>query len=1292
MSLTLLEPAKVLRKLQNRQIVMPQQLADFRKVLQGFLEKIQDKDRESKQETDLRDFLNQAFYKDKYYINKKENADWVIYDDHAGKGNVSVIVEVKNTSEKNDMMTNTKPNVKALHELIRYYLHERLDLQNHQMTHLIATNGYEWYIFDERWFDKNVYTSTFIKTYKDWQRSKHDTNDFYKLRAKPHIESLENAIECCKIDLRDYANANDAKLKQLYQIVSPAHLLKQEIANDANKLNEPFYRELLYLMGIEERKATDANKKIIDRLPEKQRQEGSLLENTINQLKIKDCLANIQTLETFGETQHEQLYSIALELCITWLNRILFLKLLEAQLVSYHNDDKNYKFLAIDKIGDFDELSELFFEVLAKPMSERTASVNQKFGNIPYLNSSLFEISALEKATFSIESLKDRLEINYFDKTVLVDNTEKQRKGSVKTLKYIFAFLDAYDFNTPSLTATPTKQPQGLINAAVLGLIFEKLNGYKDGSFYTPAFITMYMCQQSIRKAVIQKFSLLLPHSNIATFDDIKEYLDYTNKEKRLCYNELINSIKICDPAVGSGHFLVSALNEIIAIKSELKLLQHPNGTRLKGLSISVENDELVVFDEENDEEFKYKIGKNDRTIPEKQLIQETLFEEKRTIIENCLFGVDINPKSVKICQLRLWIELLKNAYYLNNETHRCLQTLPNIDINIKCGNSLVSKYALTEDLSEVFSKQKFSLQTYQHAVAAYKETNNKAAKADLQRFINDIKEQFRQVVANLDPRRKRLRELLGKRALLDNNIDMFGNKTLDDDQLFLQKQKNNKQITELEDEINDIANNKTYRNAFEWRFEFPEVLDQQGKFVGFDVVIGNPPYFSLSKDPYSKYYKQNYRTFEQSGDIYALFYEFGSNILKTDAYLMFITGSAWLKANYGKGLRYFFVNNVNPTQLIDFSDCHIFDEATVLTTIVQFQKTQNKALLKAIRLDRSQQTMLNALDVFFQNNCSTLSHLTENAWIVANDTYLNIRAKVDTQGEKLTDWDVSINRGVLTGYNDAFYIDEDTRNKLIEKDPKNDEIIVPMFRGRDLSAYYTDVANSYLINTHNGENIMIEHPTKDIIEDAQGSRVKIAGTWKKVNRIERGKGKYVRINRVIAAIDYPSIYEHLSQYRAELEKRLDKGVDWSNLRNCAYLEEFEKPKIIYPNMTKFLPFMYDESGCFGNQKCYIMTGESLKYLLAFFNSKLFKYCFTTDFPELQGNTREINKVVFEQIKVKKISLEAQAPFIEKVDKILAIKKENPAANTTQIEAEIDEMVFDLYALSQTERRAIVQL
>jgi hypothetical protein len=368
----------------------------------------------------------------------------------------------------------------------------------------------------------------------------------------------------------------------------------------------------------------------------------------------------------------------------------------------------------------------------------------------------------------------------------------------------------------------------------------------------------------------------------------------------------------------------------------------------------------------------------------------------------------------------------------------------------------------------------------------------------------------------------------------------------------------------------------------------------------GFDIVIGNPPYIQLQKMGKEADALQDagFNTFARTGDIYCLFYEQAHKILKPGGNLVYITGSAWLRSNYGKALRRFFIQETNPIQLIDLSDCQIFQSATVLTTIFQYKKERNANRLMSLRLTRKTQQFVSQLSSYFKENGTLLLNPGETAWTINDKEKSDIKKEVSLQGISLTKWQIEINRGIITGFNEAFIIGEQTKAELIKKDSKSEQIIKPLIRGKDTVKYQIKFQGLYIINSHNGIK------EKNILP--------------------------VNVFR-----DYPAIAEYLKKWESELIQRADQGDHWSNLRNCAYIEEFEKPKIVSPNMVKDIAFAYDEKGYFTNQKAYIITGEKLKYLLGVLNSKLFRYCFEEDFPELQGNSREINKVVFEEIPIK---------------------------------------------------------
>lgn len=1218
------------------------------------LSKVNEVEREENQKNHIRDFLRDTYYKGINEINTKGTQDLVIHVDKSDQSKVGVIIEAKRPSNKSEWITTGKINVKAVQELVLYYMRERVDEKNIDIKYLIATNINEWYIFDAFYFDKLFYGNrNFVKQYEEWRDGKKVTKDtslFYTEIAKPFIESLEDEIPATYFDIRDYDKelrnedkADDKKLIALQKLLSAHHLLRVPFANDSNELNNRFYKELLHIIGLEEVK--DGGKQIIRR-KSKDASEGSMIENTINILKTEDILVRLKNKQILGETKDEQLYNIALELNLTWINRILFLKLLEGQLLSYHRNNKRYNFLNKDVVFDYDEIYKLFHQVLAKTMHDRTGNIVQKYQWVPYLNSSLFEISELENQTIKINSLDDHAHLEVMNGSIL----GQYKNQSINPLQYLFEFLDAYDFASEGVEEVQ-EDSRTLINASILGKIFEKINGYKDGSIYTPGFITMYMCRQAIRRAVVQKFKDVYGW-NIHEFGDIRNYIaDRRSKADILEFNALINSLRLCDPAVGSGHFLVSGLNEMVLIKYELGVLCDHEGSRITDYDLIIENDELIVT-YSNGDIFEYQIIDGKPKSKEDQRLQKSLFHEKQTIIENCLFGVDINPNSVKICRLRLWIELLKNAYYKEESSYTELETLPNIDINIKCGNSLISRFGLDSDLGTALKSIKYDIKTYRGFVQDYKNCKDREAKRGIEDIINAIKNDFRSEIGKKDKDVLKLNALSGELFNLVNQQSLFENEK--------EKKAKELKVKKLEEDINilstkieEIKSNAIYRDAFEWRFEFPEVLNDNGDFEGFDVVVGNPPYIQLqSMGKISEgLAKIGYQTYAKTGDIYSLFYELGNNLLKPAGHLCFITSNKWMRAEYGSITRKYLIRNTLPLIVIDFGMKMVFDNATVYSCILLFTKNNKTSIeTKALRTPNDFDLSIN-FESYFKINCVTFWP-NENEWVIQSKYITQLKSKVESQGVTLAEWDIKINRGILTGLNEAFIINREKRNELIELDPRNEEIIKPILRGQDIKAWKPEFNQLWLINAHNGV-------------------------------------KEINLPRIDVENSYPYIYKYLIQFQDALIKRLDKGDTEFNLRNCAYISDFEKPKIIYPNMTKFLPFLYDEEGYVTNQKCFIITSDTvnLKYLTAFLNSKLFKVCFKNNFPELLGDTYELSKVFFEKISVKQVDDLIGDVFSEKVDQIISLKKGNQ--DITILENEINQMVYELYGLTEDEIRII---
>jgi adenine-specific DNA-methyltransferase len=1247
-----IKPRKALNKAFLKVKPARKDIEVFKTQLIQLLDRINEAESEEFHKNLIIEFLRRSYFADRHFINTKGRNDLVIHNGPKADSSVGVIIETKKPTNRAEMISADNINRKAFHELVLYYLRERITHKNLEVRHLVVSNINEWYIFDAMSFDRLFAQNKFlVKQFQDFEAGRladTRTDFFYRQIAEPFIAEQVKEIEYTYFNIQDYQTplrnadkSDDRKLIALYKLLSPEHLLKLPFANDSNSLDKRFYGELLHIIGLTETKS--GGKKLIERPEAEKRHSGCILENAINELDSLDKISRVKRPAQYGANYNERLFNVALELSITWINRILFLKLLEAQLMSYHRGDKSQRFLDFEKINNYDDLNSLFFKVLARKHDERQDDVARAFERVPYLNSSLFEPTELEHDALFISNLRDEKTIPILSTTVLRDEQGRRLTGEMSTLQYLFAFLDAYDFSSEG-SEEIQEENKTLINASVLGLIFEKINGYKDGSFFTPGFITMYMCRETIRRAVTQKFRETYGWK-LDAFEDIRNYIaDRRSATDIREFNTLVNAIKICDPAVGSGHFLVSSLNEVILIKYELGILTDRSGQRITDYELAIENDELIVTDHSG-KLFEYQVSDQGEALSRRaQILQEALFHEKQSIIESCLFGVDINPNSVKICRLRLWIELLKHAYYKGAGV---LETLPNIDINIKCGNSLVSRFALDADLRQALKKSKWNIDAYRIAVATYRNAGNKEEKREMEHLIADIKSDFRSEITQSDPKMQRLRKLSGELFNLTNQGVLF---ELSDKEKAAQDKKIlqlSTDIEKLEADIEEIKSNKIYENAFEWRFEFPEVLNEEGDFMGFDVVIGNPPYIQLQaiKDISEQLKKFDYKTYEKTGDIYSLFYEKGHDILKCKGYLGFITSNKWMRSGYGKSTRNYFLEHTQPLLIIDLGS-GIFDEASVDSNILFFKKSKYDEKFNALDLSKEKDVG----DIYsFYSNMINITPKIDESWTITSQLVQSIKLKIEQQGKPLKEWDISINYGIKTGFNEAFIIDNNKRNELIALDPKNANIIKPILRGRDIKRYKASFADLWLINVHNGV-------------------------------------KSLNIPRINVEEDYPTIYNHLLEYEAKLSKRSDKGDHWTNLRNCAYLKEFEKEKIIFQEMVQFSSFLFDKHDnffCLDTGR--IITGKNLKFLISILNSKLFFFAIKSFYGGggLGESGVRMKHSFYENFVLRELAENEQLKYIELVDAIISQKEVDE--DTSDLESQIDRLVYELYGLTEEE-------
>lgn len=1178
----------------------------FKAQLSNYYKQISSIDTEEKLKGDLMDFLKFTFYSQNYKVSPNGDIDCAIHLGVNVTDPVGVIIEVKKPTNATEMITKEDLNRKALQELLLYYLRERHIKKNIQLKQLIVTNVYEYFVFDAHEFERIFYSNKkLIKRFEEFNAgalTSEKTDFFYKEIAADFIANVLDQITYTWFDIRKYKQfldtGNDKRIIELFKFFSPEHLLKKRFQNDSNSLNTKFYSELLYIIGLEEVVEKDSKKHIITRRKEVERNQASLLENTITILDSEDWLDNVKDRYSFGKNRQEQLFGVALALTIGWANRILFLKLLEAQLVKYHKGDQSYAFMRPSFIPDYDELNKLFFQVLAKRITDRSESINTKYGKVPYLNSSLFEISPLERQTIRISSL-DNSELPLFNGTVLKDG-QKPRYDKLPTLRYLLEFLDAYDFSSEG-SEEVQEQAKTLINASVLGLIFEKINGHRDGSVFTPGAVTMYMSREAIQQTVVRRFNEEMEWS-------CKDYEALKNKdiEDYVQANAVIDSLRICDPAVGSGHFLVSVLNEIIRTKYDLGILIDGSGKRIKkqDYSIDIENDELLISDEDGNP-VSYIPGNQ-----ESQRIQETLFNEKRKIIENCLFGVDINPNAVNICRLRLWIELLKNAYYTKESDYTELETLPNIDINIKVGNSLLHRFNLGQDISEILRKSGISISAYRKAVSDYKNAHSKEEKHDLEDYLRQIKGNLRTQIGLKDPKVVSLNKL---NADLDNLLapQLFEISKKEQAQRDKQAKDLQAKIAKIQAEVDEIKDNKIFVGAFEWRIEFPEVLDEDGRFVGFDCVIGNPPYIQLQKmgTDADTLQKMNYETYERTGDIYCLFYEMGMKLLKPGALLSFITSNKWMRANYGKSLREHLSSKYNPTLLIDFANNKIFDSATVLVNILSLEKCGNQG--HTISCSVEDGFDVSKLSDYVQTHAVSSSFSSSDSWSILSEIERSIKEKIEAVGTPLKDWDIQINYGIKTGFNDAFIIDSVKRNEILsacqteEERQRTAEIIRPILRGRDIKRYCYEWAELYIIATFPSRQYDIDnYPTLKEFLLSFG-----------IERLEQTGKEYIIDGEIVKA-------------------RKKTNNKWFETQDSiSYWDEFSKPKIVWGNLnTRGSYAMAPENMFINAPACMIVPGS--QYLLTMLNSKVADYYIRNLGVVRNGGFFEYKPMFVEQIPV----------------------------------------------------------
>ncbi|ELH7369383.1 Eco57I restriction-modification methylase domain-containing protein [Campylobacter jejuni] len=1260
MHFTLLNEKDFFNPYYRKKQIMQNEFDIFNKALMQYLERLESSQSENEDylvANALSPFLTMLNFKTHIKTKQKGKSeiDLSISKDEFSK-DLEVLIEAKKPNSK-EFITHTKVNSKALHETILYYFRNRE--YSFSLKFIIITDFYKFYIFKISEFEELFYKNpSFKKLFEEFCNPnslfKGNTEEFYKEVAKLIENSKEN-LKGFLIDLtflKDKQKSNFKNLASIYKTFHRDFLLNEFNPNDANSLNNAFYKELLYILGLCESKQ---NSKLIIAKSEESKEEQGTFYTAINS-KLKE--ENFETI---------------LKLLILWLNRILFLKFIESNLVRF-NDDKNLKFLNFKKIPDFDKLSELFFEVLAKEKSTRKKS---EFAYLPYLNSSLFEKQSIEN-TLEISSLSNDLKLFYYKNTVLKDDKCKAKKGQVGLLEYLFEFLDSFDFGSDEQSEILSQKE--LISSSVLGNVFEKLNGYKEGSFYTPSFITSYMCKESITKVVLDKFN--------AQFDldakDISELRRSLRKEDKKAQKELLNSIKICDPAVGSGHFLVSALNCLLSIYDELNLFDEE-------FYLEVQNDEILITGRKGEFiEYKRPSTPKDKA----HLIQQELFHTKKDIIENNLFGVDINPNSCEITKLRLWIELLKHSFYqsFDDENYHDLKTLPNIDINIKCGNSLVSYFETGKSLNH-YPNIKERINKYKRIVKDYKE-GFYTDKSHINQEIKNLKisfknfcfvDKFKKEMKGFNDKCEKYSKKYGNfLAVDDENLKFFvsANLTLFD----FDEKEATKEFANLKKEYDNIFNLES-NHPFEWRFEFPEILDDDGNFKGFDLIIGNPPYIRQEELKELKpHLAKNYKVYKGTSDIYTYFYELGFNVLKDrGGVLSYITSNKYTRAGYGGALREFLLKNVKFLEYTDLNGIKVFDSATVDTSILCFEKSKSKDnKFKYLALSNEiLKTCAYNIGLYKDFAEFSQNSLSKESFTFSDENTSALKAKIERIGTPLKEWQgLNIYRGILTGYNEAFIITTEKRNEILAncKDEAEKErtakLIRKMLRGRDIKRYSYEWAGLWVIFIP-WHFPNVEKP-KTMLENEQDLKEQ-----------------------------YPSLYKHLLSHKERLSKRNkeETGIryEWYCLQRWGanYYQEFEREKIGWQRITQEPSFILEKEYILLDSMAFMVANSKneLKYLLGFLNSNLIFYYFKNIGHLYSDKGFLLSNQYVEKFPIPKINSKNQKladelinladELINLADDILKAKEQDKNANTQELENKINSLVYKLYNLNEEEIKII---
>lgn len=835
-------------------------------------------------------------------------------------------------------------------------------------------------------------------------------------------------------------------------------------------------------------------------------------------------------------------------------------------------------------------LEPLFFEILNKALADRHPDFrNDTFDDIPYLNGGLFDPSQHQDYYTSSNSQRTAL-------------PTWSLKIPEQWFSELFAILETYNFTMDENTSIDIDLS---VDPEMLGRIFENLLAEinpetgqsaknSSGSFYTPRPIVEFMVDESLNQYLKSKTNI--EESLIRDLLDYQKESTELSKAQKMAVLEALDDIKVLDPACGSGAFPIGILQKMLLILQK----------------VDQQSIEWVI------KQLDKIPDKQARDAQEEKLIKEDWqYNHKMGIIQNAIYGVDIQTIATEITKLRLFLTLIVDDKVLDDKPNKNIHPLPNLSFKFVTANSLISLGAENETIVRFQNILKDFDDIRERFFQAHSAEEKEQIKIDFNRLNRSLMDKL----VSKEYRQSSFLDETQTLINMESESDSYFYKLLRWDP--------------FQDKPSDWFDPK-------WMF---------GVEDGFDIVIGNPPYIQLqkafdNKRKFADLYKDcGYTSFERTGDIYCLFYERGYQMLAPHGHLCYITSNKWMRANYGKSLRRFLAEHTQSKILIDFGGYKVFDSATVDTNILILQKAKpgsTKGMVCSIKPDFHRG---DSISEYVAAHGIPMPEYDHQSWIISDAQTQKLKAKIERIGTPLKDWNVSIYRGILTGCNEAFIISGAKKDELIAADPRSAEIIKPILRGRDIKRYKAEFADLWLIATHNG------------YVDNKG------------NRIPR-----------IEIDNYPAVKKHLDLYWNKIEKRADQGSTPYNLRNCAYMEEFEKEKIVYREISSEMNASLAPFGCYINNKLYMLTGSHLKYLLSVLNSKLFNKILLSNANITGGKGVYLLSGI-------KVPLPKKENWCSIIDKIISNQK--CGIETNSLESQIDLMVYKLYELTYSEAKLI---